>query len=136
VLDFASGSGLVAIAAAKAGARRVEACDIDAFAIDAMALNAIENGVTIEPRQGDLVGTDDGWDVVLAGDVSYERDMAARVTDWLDTLRQRGATVLIGDPGRSYLAKDRLDSLAEYRVPVTRSLEDTEIKVSKVWRFR
>jgi predicted nicotinamide N-methyase len=136
VLDFASGSGLVAIAAAKAGALRVEACDIDDFAIDAMALNATENGVILEPRQGDLVGTDDGWDVVLAGDVSYERDMAARVTDWLDALRQRGASVLIGDPGRSYLARDRLEPLAEYRVPVTRSLEDAEIKVSQVWRFR
>ncbi|MDB5641604.1 MAG: nicotinamide N-methyase [Hyphomicrobiales bacterium] len=136
VLDFASGSGLVAIAAARAGAARVEACDIDAFAVDAMALNAVENGVALEPRLGDLVGRDEGWDVVLAGDVSYERDMAARVTDWLDALRRRGATVLIGDPGRSYLAKDRLEALAEYRVPVTRSLEDAEIKVSKVWRFR
>jgi predicted nicotinamide N-methyase len=136
VLDFASGSGLVAIAAARAGASRVEACEIDDFAIDAMALNALENGVVIEPRQGDLVGLDEGWDVVLAGDVSYERDMAARVTDWLDGLRQRGAIVFIGDPGRSYLAKDRLESVAEYRVPVTRSLEDAEIKVSKVWRFR
>ena len=136
VLDFASGSGLVAIAAARAGALRVEACEIDDFAIDAMAINALENGVVIEPRQGDLVGLDEGWDVVLAGDVSYERDMAARVTDWLDGLRQRGALVFIGDPGRSYLAKDRLEALAEYRVPVTRSLEDAEIKVSKVWRFR
>jgi predicted nicotinamide N-methyase len=78
----------------------------------------------------------DGWEVVLAGDVSYERDMAARVTDWLDALRRRGASVLIGDPGRSYLARDRLEPLAEYRVPVTRSLEDAEIKVSQVWRFR
>jgi predicted nicotinamide N-methyase len=136
VLDFASGSGLVAIAAARAGASQVEACEIDEFAIEAIALNAAENSVVIEPRQGDLVGLDEGWDVVLAGDVSYERDMAARVTDWLDGLRQRGATVFIGDPGRSYLAQDRLESLAEYRVPVTRSLEDAEIKVSKVWRFR
>jgi predicted nicotinamide N-methyase len=82
------------------------------------------------------VGRDDGWEVVLAGDDSYERDMAARVTDWLDALRRRGASVLIGDPGRSYLARDRLEPLAEYRVPVTRSLEDAEIKVSQVWRFR
>ena len=136
VLDFASGSGLVAIAAAKAGASRVEACDIDAFAVDSIALNAAVNGVAIDARLGDLVGLDDGWDVVLAGDVSYERDMAARVTDWLDGLRRRGAIVFIGDPGRSYLARDRLESVAEYRVPVTRSLEDAEIKVSKVWRFR
>jgi predicted nicotinamide N-methyase len=136
VLDFASGSGLVAIAAARAGASRVEACEIDDFAIEAMALNALENGVVIEPRQGDLVGLDEGWDVVLAGDVSYERDMAARVTDWLDGLRQRGAIVFIGDPGRSYLAKDRLESVAHYRIPVTRSLEDADIKETRVWRFR
>ncbi len=136
VLDFASGSGLVAIAAAKAGASRVEACDIDAFAIDAIALNAADNGVSIEAHLGDLVGRDDGWDIVLAGDVSYERDMAARVTDWLDALRKRGATVLIGDPGRSYLARERLISVADYRVPVTRALEDAEIKETRVWRFR
>jgi predicted nicotinamide N-methyase len=136
VLDFASGSGLVAIAAARAGALRVEACEIDDFAIEAMALNAAENGVVIEPRQGDLVGLDEGWQVVLAGDVSYERDMAARVTDWLDSLRRRGAIVFIGDPGRSYLARDRLESVAEYRIPVTRSLEDADIKETRVWRFR
>ena len=136
VLDFASGSGLVAIAAALAGAAHVEACDIDAFAGEAIKLNGQENGVEIHLRLGDLVGRDDGWDVVLAGDVSYERDMAARVTDWLDALRQRGANVLIGDPGRSYLAKDRLESQATYRVPVTRTLEDSDIKVTSVWRFR
>jgi predicted nicotinamide N-methyase len=136
VLDFASGSGLVAIAAAKAGASRVEACDIDAFAVDSIALNAAVNGVAIEARLGDLVGLDDGWDVVLAGDVSYERDMAARVTDWLEALRKRGASVLIGDPGRSYLARDRLISVADYRIPVTRSLEDADIKETRVWRFR
>jgi len=136
VLDFASGSGLVAIAAAKAGATRVEACDIDAFSVAAIALNAEQNNVAVTPRHADLVGCDEGWDVVLAGDVSYERDMAARVTDWLDTLRRRGATVLIGDPGRSYLAKNRLEPLATYRVPVTRTLEDSEIKDTCVWSFR
>lgn len=136
VLDFASGSGLVAIAAAKAGAARVEACDIDEFAAVAMAVNAQENLVRIEVFCGDLVGLDKGWDIVLAGDVSYERDMAERVTHWLDNLRQRGASVLIGDPGRSYLAKDRLEALETYRVPVTRALEDSEIKQTSVWQFR
>ncbi|MBX9757679.1 MAG: methyltransferase [Beijerinckiaceae bacterium] len=136
VLDFASGSGLVAIAAARAGAAAVEACDIDAFAIHAMEVNAAANGVALSARLGDLVGTDEGWDVVLAGDISYERDMAARVTDWLDGLRRRGATVLIGDPGRAYLARDRLEALATYRVAVSRDLEDAEIKVTSVWRFR
>lgn len=135
VLDFASGSGLVAIAAGLAGAREVSGCEIDAFAVAAMALNAEENGVTLDARIGDLVGVDEGWDVVLAGDVSYERDMAARVTDWLESLHRRGATVLLGDPGRSYLAKGRLEQIAEYKVPVSRDLEDMEIKKTGVWRF-
>ncbi len=136
VLDFASGSGLVAIAAAKAGAARVEACDIDDFALVAMRLNAEANEVAIFPRGDVAIGSDEGWDVVLAGDVSYERDMAQAVTDWLEALAQRGAVALIGDPGRAYLARERLESLAEYRVPVTRALEDCEIKNSQVWRFR
>jgi predicted nicotinamide N-methyase len=136
VLDFASGSGLVAIAAARAGATRIEACDIDDFAIAAMHLNAGANCVTINPRLENLIGRDEGWDVILAGDVSYERDMASAVTDWMESLSRRGALTLIGDPGRTYLAREKLESLAEYRVPVTRSLEDCEIKKSQVWRFR
>lgn len=136
VLDFASGSGLVAIAAARSGAACVEGSEIDSFAIEAIAINAATNGVTVSPRLGDIIDTDDGWDVVLAGDVSYERDMAQRVTDWLERLATRGALVLIGDPGRSYLALERLEAIAEYRVPVTRALEDSEIKKTHVWRFR
>jgi len=134
-LDFASGSGLVAIAAARAGARRVEASEIDPFALAAIALNAEVNGVEIFPRAGDLVGSDEGWEVVLAGDVAYERDMAAAVADWLERLALRGAQVLIGDPGRAYLARDRLEPIAEYSVPVTRELEDSEIKRTGVFRF-
>ena len=132
VLDFATGSGLVGIAAAKAGGI-VEACDVDPFAIEAVRLNAAANHVAIVTRHGDLVGTDEGWDAVLAGDVFYERDTAERVTAWLRTLARRGATVLIGDPGRSYLPAD-LESLATYEVPVTRSLEDAAIKRASVWR--
>ena len=135
VLDFASGSGLVAIAAAKAGAARVEASEIDAFAQAAIALNAEANGVAVEVRAGDLIGADEGWEVVLAGDVSYERDMAGAVTDWLERLARRGAQVLIGDPGRSYLAQELLECIVEYSVPVTRALEDAEIKRSGVYRF-
>lgn len=135
VLDFASGSGLVAIAAAKAGAARVVASEIDDFALAAIALNAQANGVRVETIAGDIVGRDDGWDVALAGDVSYERDMALAVTDWLERLHRRGARVLIGDPGRAYLARERLVQIAEYRVPTTRALEDAEIKKSGVWRF-
>ena len=136
VLDFASGSGLVAIAAAKAGAARVEASEIDDFALTAIEMNARENGVTIRARAGDLVGADEGWEVVLAGDISYQRDMAEAATAWLERLAERGADVLIGDPGRSYLARDRLECVAEYRVPVTRALEDADIKRSGVYRFR
>lgn len=136
VLDFASGSGLVAVAAMKAGAAEVTACDIDSFAIAAIGLNAEANGVSaIVPLQADVVGQDRGWDAVLAGDICYERDLAQRVTDWLFALSRRGATVLIGDPGRSYLPKDRLENLAIYEVPVTRTLEDSDIKKSSVWRF-
>lgn len=136
VLDFASGSGLVAIAAMKAGAQEVTACDIDPFAIAAIGLNAGANGVSVTPLQADIVGQDQGWETVLAGDICYERDLAQRVTDWLFALSRRGAAVLIGDPGRSYLPKDRLENLAVYEVPVTRTLEDSDIKKSSVWRFR
>ncbi|EIM25043.1 class I SAM-dependent methyltransferase [Microvirga lotononidis] len=136
VLDFASGSGLVAIAAMKGGAAEVTACDIDSFAIAAININASANGVPITPLQADIVGQDRGWDTVLAGDICYERDLAERVIQWLFSLSERGATVLIGDPGRSYLPKDRLEILAAYEVPVTRTLEDADIKKSNVWRFR
>jgi predicted nicotinamide N-methyase len=135
VLDFASGSGLVAIAAAMAGAGSVEACDIDAFAAEVIALNAAANAVSVEMRLEDLVGRDEGWDAALVGDVWYERDTAERVTEWLVTLSRRGALVLIGDPGRTYLPKHRLDAVATYNVPVTRELEDAEIKKSTVWRI-
>lgn len=136
VLDVASGSGLVAIAAAMAGAAQVEAADVDAFATCAVAINAAANGVAVTPRLEDLVGRDEGWDAVLAGDIFYDRDIAAAMTAWLAALAARGATVLIGDPGRSYLPQERLVPVAAYSVPVTRSLEDAEIKLTKVWRFR
>lgn len=134
VLDFASGSGLAAIAAAKAGAGEVIANEIDAFAIAAIALNAKANDVRVADVLEDLVGRDDGWDTVLAGDVCYEREMATRVFDWLMQLAARGATVLIGDPGRTYLPKSGLDELAVYDVQTTRELEDREVRRTKVWR--
>jgi predicted nicotinamide N-methyase len=126
---------LVAIAAVKAGAASVEASEIDDYAVAAIELNANINDVTVVPRAENLIGRDDGWDVVLAGDVSYERDMAASITGWLEDLARRGALVLIGDPGRSYLARDKLVTVAEYRVAVNRSLEDADIKRTNVWRF-
>lgn len=135
VLDVASGSGLVAIAAAQAGAAHVTANEIDDFALAAIPLNARANGVNIAVIAGDLVGHSIEADVICAGDVFYERDMASRIADWLATLVANGATALVGDPGRSYLPKDRLEWLAQYEVPVTRSLEDAEIKRTSVWRF-
>ncbi len=134
VLDFASGSGLVGIAAAQSRRAGVTCADIDRFSLAAIGVNAGANGVTVVTCARDLIGRDEGWDVILAGDICYERDLAARVFDWLLALRARGAEVLIGDPGRSYLPKDRLEKLAEYGVPVTRELEDMEIKRTSVWR--
>ncbi|WP_237477374.1 class I SAM-dependent methyltransferase [Lichenibacterium dinghuense] len=136
VLDFASGSGLVGIAAALAGAARVEAADIDGFALAAIALNAAENGVAVEARGDDLVGRDEGWDAVLVADVFYERDTAGAVTPWLRSLARRGARVIVGDPGRSYFDPTAFEPLAAYDVPVMRLLEDADVKRGGVWRVR
>jgi predicted nicotinamide N-methyase len=135
VLDLASGSGLVGIAAMKAGAASVACADIDDFARTAITLNAQHNNVPIETIEDDLLATTtaQGWDVILAGDIFYERDTAQRAFAFLSDHAARGATVLIGDPGRSYLPKDKLTIRATYGVPVTRELEDTEIKQTSVW---
>lgn len=135
VLDFASGSGLVAIAAMKAGARSVVASDIDPFALAAMQINARENSVALCAVPDDLIGQDHGWDVVLAGDVFYEKPLADRLIPWFSKLCARGARVIVGDPGRAYLPKERLEQLAIYTVPVTRELEDAEVKRTTVWAF-
>jgi len=135
ILDFATGSGLVAIAAAKAGAAHVLAADIDPFCAAAVAINTEANGVSVDFTGRDLIGVDEGWDVVLAGDVFYDRAFAERLIPWLSALAARGATVLVGDPGRSYLPKERMAQLAEYQVPVTRALEDSDVKRTRVWRY-
>ena len=145
VLDLAAGSGLVAIAAAKAGAAPVIAADIDAFTEAAIALNAEANDVYVEIIMQDLLEEKDlldrtaadtpRYDVILVGDLFYERDTAARALAFLDRNAASGARVLIGDPGRTYLPKERLTRLAEYSVPVTRELEDMEIKRTIVWEL-
>jgi len=135
VLDFATGSGLVAIAAAKTDAAPVNAADIDPFSASAVALNAKANAVELAFLAEDIIGRDDGWDVVLAGDVFYDRALAERILPWFADLAARGAQVLVGDPGRSYLPKTRLEKMAVYEVPVTRALEDAEVKRTTVWRF-
>ncbi|MHC1547474.1 class I SAM-dependent methyltransferase [Phyllobacterium sp. K27] len=135
VLDFASGSGLVGIAAAMSDAKHVFCCDIDPFTQPAILLNAAANDVMLDIMIADLIGTDKGWDVVLAGDVFYDKALADLLIPWFTKLASRGAEVIVGDPGRSYFPKDLLQPLAVYSVPVTRVLEDAEIKKTTVWRF-
>jgi predicted nicotinamide N-methyase len=139
VLDLAAGSGLVAIAAALAGAAPVVAADIDAFTDPAIALNAEANDVYIEVVTEDLLDRPapraPRYDVILVGDLFYERDTAARALAFLDRHATTGTRVLVGDPGRTYLPKDRLTRLAEYSVPVTRELEDLDIKRTTVWEL-
>jgi predicted nicotinamide N-methyase len=130
VLDFGSGSGLVAIAAAMAGAR-VLAADIDTFSAAAIALNAGANDVEIEITTDDVIGRAGGWQVILVGDMCYERPLAERLLAWL---RDSGAMVLLGDPGRSYFPKSGVERLATYRVQTTRELEDREIRETGVFR--
>ncbi|SFQ46230.1 Predicted nicotinamide N-methyase [Nitratireductor indicus] len=135
VLDFASGSGLVAIAAAKAGAGSILAADIDPFAEPACRLNMAANAVTFDVTDKNLVGQTGEWDVVLAGDVFYDREMTGALVPWFEVLAANGTLILVGDPGRSYLPKTRLRECAVYSVPVTRALEDAEIKRTTVWQF-
>lgn len=135
VTDIASGSGLVAIAAMKAGAARVIANDIDPFAGSAIALNANVNGVAVDVVTEDIIGEDMSADAVLVGDLFYERDIAARLLPWLQQLQAEGRLVLIGDPGRSYFPVGAAVEIARYEVPVSRELEDSEIKRCTVWRL-
>lgn len=134
VIDFASGSGLVAIAAMKAGAASVLAADIDVFCEAAIGVNAAANGVEVAFTEIDLLDAPPPpADVLLAGDICYERPMAEAVMAWLGLGRAAGATVLIGDPGRTYFPKAGLEKLAEYQVPTTRELEDMAVKRTSVW---
>ena len=134
VLDFGAGSGLVAIAAAKAGAASVLAAEIDHFAVAAIAANAALNDVAIAVTTADLLDTvDPRWEVVSAGDVCYERPMADRVTGWLRGLAARGTLVLLGDPGRAYLPSEGLVERARYLVPTSRELEDRDTRDAVVW---
>jgi predicted nicotinamide N-methyase len=133
VLDLAAGSGLVAVAAAKAGAARVRAADVDPLAMAAITLNASANGVAVTPVRHDLLDGPADADVVLAGDVCYERAFADRAVRFLRRAATSGAAVLLGDPGRAYLPSDGLDLVATYQVPVIRALEDADVKRTAVW---
>jgi predicted nicotinamide N-methyase len=134
VLDFASGSGLVAIAAMKAGAASATACDVDPFCRAAIAVNAEANAVAISTTIADLLDQPPpAVDVILAGDICYERKLSGRVLAWLEAAQGAGVRVLIGDPGRTYFPKSGLVHLAQYEVQTTRELEDFEIKKTGVW---
>ena len=134
VVDFASGSGIVGIAAMRAGAGHVLATDIDPFCGAALAVNGELNGVRIDFTDQNLLDAPPpDVDVILAGDISYEKPLATQVMDWLAAAHVRGTRVLIGDPGRSYFPRVGLEKLAEYEVPTTRELEDREVKKTAVW---
>ena len=136
VLDFATGSGLVAIAAGLVGAGSCEASDIDAWSGEAVSLNSSLNGVDVAFNARDLIGSPSRWDIVLAGDVFYDRAFADRLVPWFTHLAGSGTDVLIGDPGRAYCPRHLFSECATYEVPVTRVLEDSEVKRTTVWRFR
>ena len=136
VIDLGSGSGMTAIAAAKCGAKSVLASDVDRFAQAACLLNAAANGVAIEATSDDLLAAIQpvSADVILIGDLFYERSLADRVIAFIEAAKKADAAVYIGDPQRSYFPRDTFTLLASYRVPVTRELEDSEIKKTAVWR--
>jgi predicted nicotinamide N-methyase len=132
VLDFGAGSGIVALAAAKAGAASVLAADIDKFSIAAMLANAAANALIIATTSDDVIGSTESYDVILVGDMCYERPLAERLMAWLKTSK---ADILLGDPGRNYFPKDGLTKLANYSVATTRELEDREVRETGVWRL-
>ena len=132
VLDIGSGSGLVGIAAMKAGAARVTAADIDPFAAAAIALNAQANRAAMKVATCNLIGGTAPWDVILVGDLFYERPLAESLLAWLRPLQ---ADVMMGDPGRTYFPKQGVEKLATYNVQTTRDLEDREIRETSVYRL-
>jgi predicted nicotinamide N-methyase len=137
VADFATGSGLVAIAASLAGAARVVALDLDPLACAAVQLNSALNGVSVEVRLGDAIGEPlDGFDVVLAGDFFYEKRLSERALPWLRTLAARGALVLVGDPGRIYSVPEGLEPVASYDAPSVAGVEGRAVMKTWVERVR
>jgi predicted nicotinamide N-methyase len=135
VLDIGSGSGIVAIAAAKAGASRVVAAEIDHFAAAAITLNMALNGVTVRIETRDLLDrAAAGWGVALAGDICYEEPMSSRAMTLLRRIAARGRLALLGDPGRSYLPRSGLIERARYTVSTSRELEDRDERQGVVWQ--
>lgn len=136
VLDLGAGSGIAAVAAARCGAAHVLAADVDAISLIAAEMNAAANARSIETTVADLLDRPPPpCDVLIIGDLFYERTLADRALAFAAAAAASGATVLVGDPRRSYFPIARFVEVAEYRVPVTRELEDSEIKRTGVWRL-
>jgi predicted nicotinamide N-methyase len=136
VLDVGAGSGIASIAAAKSGAARITAVEIDPFAVAALRLNAAANGVEVDTLETDPIGrTDLAAEIVLIGDLCYERPIADRLVPWLRGLAASGALVLVGDPGRAYLPKEGLVEVARYNVPTSLDLEDRVNRETVIWRM-
>jgi predicted nicotinamide N-methyase len=136
VLDFAAGCGIVAIAAARMGALSVTASEIDLLALEAIALNARENQVTVATSIEDVLEREDcPWDVILAGDVCYEKPMADKVFAWMRRSAAKGAQVLLADPGRAYLPKTGLMRLASMTIACSLELEDRVSREVGIYRI-
>jgi predicted nicotinamide N-methyase len=132
VLDFAAGCGVAGIAAALVGAQ-VEATEVDAFALEAIAENAALNGVSLRARNDDVIDRDEGWDVVLVGDVFYEDELSRRVLSWLRALASRGAVLRVGDPGRSFFPSASMRVEGEYAFPPVPAWDSVVAKTARVW---
>ena len=137
VIDFAAGSGVSSMAAAKAGAATVIANDIDELSLIATRLNAEANGLAVDTSSADWLAGADGdpeADVVIAGDVCYEREMSVRALGWLRSHAARGRLVLLGDPGRNYFSAQGLEECARYEIPTSLQLENRGMRETVLWR--
>ena len=136
VLDFAAGCGIGGIAAALSGASKVTCSEIDRFAAAALRLNSALNKVTIDIAETDVLAVPaQRYDLILAGDVCYEKPMAERAVAWLTAAVESGAEVLLADPGRSYLPSKGLTKLAAYDVPTPLDLESRTTMTTTVYRL-
>lgn len=135
VLDFGSGSGLCGIAAAIAGAASVRAVDIDSIACTVIGINAGLNGVALEIEAGDIIGGETRAELILVGDMCYEKPLATRLLAWMREAVAAGAVVLLGDPGRNYSPAEGVEEIARYAVPTSLELEDRTERSAAVWRL-
>jgi predicted nicotinamide N-methyase len=135
VLDVGAGSGICAIAAARAGARSVDAYDIDVFSRDVLTMNARINQVNIAPLSEDVIGAPSEWDVVLVGDLWYERFLAQRLNAWLQAIARAGTLVLLGDCGRAFFPRQATTECASYAIAAPVSTEHSAVTITSVWQI-